>query len=58
MTNIAKKEIMDFLFRFAEVCMNLSEEDKHLVFAFAQGIETQRMLSGNGGKMDNARSSA
>lgn len=33
------------LFRFVDIYVALSEENKKLVFAFAQGMETQRLIS-------------
>ena len=33
------------LVRFAEIYTTLNEESKKLVFAFAQGMETQRLIS-------------
>ncbi len=33
------------MLRFADIYMSLSEENKKLVFAFAQGMETQRLIA-------------
>lgn len=45
MEKTISKADRDSLVRFAEIYTNLSEESKKLVFAFAQGMETQRLIS-------------
>lgn len=45
MEKAISKADRDSLVRFAEIYTNLSEESKKLVFAFAQGMETQRLIS-------------
>lgn len=45
MEKTISKADRDFLVRFAEIYTTLSEESKKLVFAFAQGMETQRLIS-------------
>lgn len=45
MEKAISKADRDSLVRFAEIYTTLSEESKKLVFAFAQGMETQRLIS-------------
>ena len=45
MEKTISKADRDSLVRFAESYTTLNEESKKLVFAFAQGMETQRLIS-------------
>lgn len=47
METAVKREELASFFRFADLYVNLREEDKRLLFAFAQGMETQRTLACN-----------
>lgn len=45
MEKAISKADRESLFRFVDIYMTLSEENKKLVFAFAQGMETQRLIA-------------
>lgn len=45
MERTISKADRESLVRFAEIYTTLSEENKKLVFAFAQGMETQRLIA-------------
>lgn len=45
MERTISKADRESLVRFAEIYTTLSEENKKLVFAFAQGMETQRLIT-------------
>lgn len=45
MERTIRKADKESLFQFIDIYMALSEENKKLVFAFAQGMETQRLIT-------------
>ena len=45
MEKTISKAFFFFVFGFSDIYTTLSEESKKLVFAFAQGMETQRLIS-------------
>ncbi len=49
-----KKEDVISLIRFAEAYMKLSEEDKRLVFAFTQGVETRYVMNAASSNVRNS----
>lgn len=45
MERTISKADKESIFQFIDIYMALSEENKKLVFAFAQGMETQRLIT-------------